>query len=70
MADGNQVTIIGCGLMGPGIATCAALAGHTTVLQARSTERIKRGVDAAHKNLAGWIRLAVCSGEKQTWKLR
>ena len=52
MTDGNQVTIIGCGLMGPGIATCAALAGHTTVLQARSTERINRGVDAAHKNLA------------------
>ena len=52
MADGNQVTIIGCGLMGPGIATCAALAGHTTVLQARSAERINRGVDAAHKNLA------------------
>jgi 3-hydroxybutyryl-CoA dehydrogenase len=52
MADGNQVTIIGCGLMGPGIATCAALAGHTTVLQALSAERINRGVDAAHKNLA------------------
>lgn len=52
MTDGNQVTIVGCGMMGPGIATCAALAGHTTVLQARSAEGINRGIEAAHKNLA------------------
>jgi 3-hydroxybutyryl-CoA dehydrogenase len=52
MTNQNQVTIIGCGLMGPGIATSAALAGHPTVLQARSAERISQGMDAAHKNLA------------------
>jgi len=52
MPHANQVTIIGCGQMGPGIAACAALAGHTTVLQARSAGRVDRGVDAAHQNLA------------------
>ena len=51
MTNANQVTIIGCGMMGPGIAACAALAGHPTVLQARSKERINQGVEAAHKNL-------------------
>jgi len=52
MTDGDQVTIIGCGMMGPGIAACAALAGHTTVLQGRTEQRINQGVEAAHKNLA------------------
>lgn len=52
MSHGNQVTIIGCGLMGPGIAASAALAGHTTVLQARSAETAHRGVDAVYHNLA------------------
>jgi 3-hydroxybutyryl-CoA dehydrogenase len=52
MTDGNQVTIIGCGMMGPGIAACAALAGHTTVLQGRTEQRINQGVKAAHKSLA------------------
>jgi hypothetical protein len=30
MKNNNAVTVIGVGLMGPGIATCAALAGHPT----------------------------------------
>jgi 3-hydroxyacyl-CoA dehydrogenase len=52
MTHGDQVTVIGGGLMGPGIAACAALAGHPTVLHARSAETTYRGVDAVHKNLA------------------
>lgn len=52
MTHANQVTIIGCGLMGPGIATCAAWAGHPTVMQDLSPELTRRGVDATHKNLA------------------
>jgi 3-hydroxybutyryl-CoA dehydrogenase len=51
MTDANQVSIIGCGMMGPGIAACAALAGHTTVLQGRTQQRIHQGVEAAHKCL-------------------
>jgi len=52
MTNSNQITIIGCGLMGPGIAASAALAGHITVLQDLSEELSEQGVVAARKNLA------------------
>lgn len=52
MKNSNQITIIGCGLMGPGIAASAALAGHLTVLQDLSAELSEQGVVAARKNLS------------------
>lgn len=52
MADKNPVTIIGCGLMGPGIAASAALAGHPTVLQDLTAERSEQGIASAKKNLS------------------
>ena len=52
MAKKNTVVVIGVGLMGPGIAACAALAGHSTILIGRSTERAQQGVAKAKQNIA------------------
>ncbi len=43
MIEKNRVVVIGAGLMGPGIAACAALAGHPTLLLARTAEKAAAG---------------------------
>lgn len=52
MSDSNQVTVIGAGMMGPGIATSAALAGHSAVIVHRSAASSQRALDAVRRNLA------------------
>jgi len=52
MPDKNAVVVIGVGLMGPGIAACAALAGHPTILVGRSTDKARQGVVIAKQNIA------------------
>ena len=47
MSNKNKVAIIGAGMMGPGIAARAALAGHPTVLIDVSQERAEAGVEKA-----------------------
>jgi 3-hydroxybutyryl-CoA dehydrogenase len=47
----NTVTIIGAGLMGPGIAACSTLGGHPTILVDRTTVLASSGVDKAKQNL-------------------
>ena len=51
MADKNTVTIVGAGLMGPGIAACSALAGHPTVLVDITPELAEAGVAKAKQNI-------------------
>jgi 3-hydroxybutyryl-CoA dehydrogenase len=51
LANKNSVTIVGAGLMGPGIAACSALAGHPTVLTDLTTEVALAGVDKARQNI-------------------
>jgi 3-hydroxybutyryl-CoA dehydrogenase len=52
LANKNTVTIMGAGLMGPGIAACSALAGHPTVLTDLTTGVALAGVDKARQNIA------------------
>lgn len=52
MPNKNAVVIIGTGMMGPGLAACAALAGHPTVLIGRSIDKARQGVAAAKQNIA------------------
>ena len=47
----DQLTVIGAGMMGPGIATCAALAGHPVVIVHRSPASADRAVEAVRRNL-------------------
>lgn len=52
MAINDQITIIGAGMMGPGIATSAALAGHPVALVHRSPASGERARGAVRRNLA------------------
>ncbi len=52
MTEKNRVVVIGSGLMGPGIATCALLAGHPTVLLDRTAETAAAGVARAREHIA------------------
>jgi 3-hydroxybutyryl-CoA dehydrogenase len=52
MPKKNTVTIVGAGLMGPGIAACSALAGHPTTLVDLTPEMASTGVDKARQNIA------------------
>jgi len=47
----NTVTIIGAGLMGPGIAACSTLSGYPTVLVDKTPEVASGGLDKTKKNL-------------------
>jgi 3-hydroxybutyryl-CoA dehydrogenase len=52
MIDKKRVVVIGAGLMGPGIAACAALAGHPAVLLARTAEKAAAGEVRARGQIA------------------
>jgi 3-hydroxybutyryl-CoA dehydrogenase len=52
MTDKNRVAVIGAGLMGPGIAACAALAGHPTVLFDTTAKKGEEGVARALEHVA------------------
>jgi 3-hydroxybutyryl-CoA dehydrogenase len=48
----QKVGVVGCGLMGSGIAQVCAQAGFTTVVQEVSTELMEKGLKSIEKNLA------------------
>lgn len=52
MTDQNRVLIVGSGMMGTGIAACAALAGHPTVLFDTSLACAQAGVERAAGHVA------------------
>jgi len=52
MAQKDQVTVVGAGMMGPGIATSAALAGHPVVIVHRSPASADRAIDTVRRNLS------------------
>ena len=45
----GRVLIVGSGLMGSGIASCAALAGNSAVLHDVDAERLEKGLACAIK---------------------
>ena len=55
MAGKDQVTVVGAGMMGPGIATFAALAGHPVAIVYRSPASADRAIDAVRRNLSQLI---------------
>jgi 3-hydroxybutyryl-CoA dehydrogenase len=48
----DQVTVVGAGMMGPGIATSAALAAHSVVIVHRSPASGDRALETVRRNLA------------------
>jgi len=52
MTNKDQVTLVGAGMMGPGIATSAALAGHSVVIVYRSRASADRAQETVQRNLS------------------
>jgi len=50
----QKVGVVGCGLMGSGIAQVAAVSGFSTVVREVSAELLDKGLKNIDKNLIGW----------------
>ena len=55
----QRVGVVGCGLMGAGIAQVSAQSGFTTVVREVSTELVERGIKSIEKNLARLVEKGV-----------
>ena len=62
----RKVGVLGCGLMGAGIAQVAATAGYQTVVKEVSEEFINKGFGGIEKSLAKFAEKGTITGEQQT----
>jgi 3-hydroxybutyryl-CoA dehydrogenase len=62
----KKVGVLGCGLMGAGIAQVAATAGFETVVKEVSDEFIKKGFGGIEKSLAKFAEKGTITSEQQT----
>ena len=62
----RKVGVLGCGLMGAGIAQVAATAGFETVVKEVSEEFINKGFGGIEKSLAKFAEKGTITGEQQT----
>ena len=62
----RKVGVLGCGLMGAGIAQVAAAAGYETVVKEVSEEFINKGFGGIEKSLAKFAEKGTITGEQQT----
>src|SRR5215210_3142756 len=61
----NKVGVLGCGLMGSGIAQTAAAAGCTVVVREVTEELCERGVSGIEKSLARFAEKGTITAEQQ-----
>src|SRR5882672_1227103 len=61
----KKVGVLGCGLMGAGIAQVAASAGFETVVREVSDDLIQRGFAGIEKSLAKFAEKGAITGEQQ-----
>jgi len=62
----KKVGVLGCGLMGSGIAQVAATAGYQTVVREVSTDLIEKGFHGIEKSLAKFAEKGTITSEQQT----
>src|SRR5918912_591509 len=62
----KKVGVLGCGLMGSGIAQTAASAGFETVVREVSDELITKGFGGIEKSLAKFAEKGTITAEQQT----
>jgi 3-hydroxybutyryl-CoA dehydrogenase len=62
----RKVGVLGCGLMGAGIAQVAATAGYQTVVKEVSEEFINKGFGGIEKSLAKFAEKGTITGEQET----
>jgi len=65
----RKVGVVGCGLMGSGIAQVAAMAGCPTVVREVSEELLKKGVSSIEKSLAKFVEKGQLSPEQRAQTL-
>jgi len=65
----RKVGVVGCGLMGSGIAQVAAMAGFPTVVREVSEELLKKGVSSIEKSLAKFVEKGQLSPEQRSQTL-
>ncbi len=62
----RKVGVVGCGLMGSGIAQVAAMAGFPTVVREVSQELLDKGLSSIDKSLAKFVEKGVMSAEQRS----
>src|SRR5882724_2851870 len=62
----KKVGVLGCGLMGAGIAQVAAQAGYETIVREVSDDLIKKGFAGIDKSLARFVEKGTFTAEQQT----
>ena len=62
----RKVGVLGCGLMGAGIAQVAATAGYETVVREVSEELINKGFSGIEKSLAKFAEKGTITGDQQS----
>lgn len=65
----RQVGVVGCGLMGSGIAQVSAMAGFPTVVREVSEELLKKGFASIEKSLGKFVEKGVLSEEQKSQTL-
>jgi 3-hydroxybutyryl-CoA dehydrogenase len=67
--DIRKVGVVGCGLMGSGIAQVAAMAGFPTVVREVSEELLKKGLGSIELSLAKFVEKGQVSAEQRSQTL-
>ena len=65
MADIKKVGVLGCGLMGSGIAQVAAQAGYETIVREVEQPMIDRGFGGIHKSLGRFVEKGTLTAEQR-----
>ena len=60
-----KVGVLGCGLMGSGIAQVAAMAGYSTVVKEVADEFLRKGMTGIDKSLAKFVEKGTIAGDKR-----
>ena len=69
----RKVGVVGCGLMGSGIAQVAAMAGFSTAVREVSEELLKKGLSSIEKSLAKFVEKGQLTTEQRSqtlWRLK
>jgi 3-hydroxybutyryl-CoA dehydrogenase len=62
----KKVGVLGCGLMGSGIAQVSAMAGYPTIVKEVADDFLKKGVGAIEKSLGRFVEKGTLTAEKRT----
>jgi 3-hydroxybutyryl-CoA dehydrogenase len=62
----GKVGVVGCGLMGSGIAQVSAMAGYPTIVREVAQPLLDKGLAAIDKSLSGFVENATLTAEQKT----